>query len=58
MPLADSASSWTDKVRRAEELGFSSISVPDHLGPSWPQLAPMVALAAAAPVTKRIRRRR
>jgi probable F420-dependent oxidoreductase len=55
MPEAPSASAWTDKVRRAEDSGFHSISVPDHLGPSLPQLAPMVALAAAAMVTSTIR---
>ena len=44
-----------DRVRRAEDLGFHSISVPDHLGPNLPQLAPIVALAAAATVTSRIR---
>jgi probable F420-dependent oxidoreductase len=36
-------------------LGFYSLSVPDHLGPSLPQLAPLVALSAAAAVTSRLR---
>lgn len=55
MPLAGSAAEWTDKVRRADDLGFYSVSVPDHLGPSLPQLAPLVALAGAATVTTRVR---
>jgi len=55
IPLADDLASWRDKVKRAEDLGFYSLSVPDHLGPTLPQLAPLIALAAAAPVTERIR---
>lgn len=55
MPLATSASEWEEKVRRANDLGFYSVSVPDHLGPSLPQLAPLVALANAAAVTSRLR---
>lgn len=55
MPLAADMASWTDKVRRAEDAGFYSVSVPDHLGRSLPQLAPLVALSAAAAVTDTIR---
>src|SRR5215213_9499975 len=55
MPLGSSAASWAEKVRRAEDLGFYSISVPDHLGPSLPQLAPLIALALAAALTTRLR---
>jgi len=55
MPLAESASAWASKIRRAEDLGFYSVSVPDHLGPSLPQLAPLVALAHAAATTTRLR---
>jgi probable F420-dependent oxidoreductase len=55
MPSADDARSWGERVRSAEDLGFFSISVPDHLGPALPQLAPLVALAHAAAVTSRIR---
>lgn len=47
--------SWRDKVRRAEDAGFFSVSLPDHLGPTLPQMAPLVALAAAAAVTDRLR---
>lgn len=55
MPYTADADSWTAKVQRAEQLGFYSVSVPDHLGPSLPQLAPMVSLAAAAMVTSTVR---
>ncbi len=55
IPSAPDATTWIAKVRKAEALGFDSVSVPDHLGPSLPQLAPMVALAAAATATTRIR---
>jgi probable F420-dependent oxidoreductase len=55
IPDASTLESWTDKVRRADDLGFWSLSVPDHLGPSLPQLAPVVALASAAAVTSRLR---
>ena len=55
MPNATDRRSWLDKVRRAEDGGFYSISVPDHLGPSLPQLAPLPALAAAAAVTTSLR---
>jgi probable F420-dependent oxidoreductase len=55
IPGAPDAASWAEKMRRAEDDGFYSVSVPDHLGPSLPQLAPMVALAAAAPRTTTIR---
>ena len=55
VPQAPSLAAWKDVARRAEDVGFYSLSVPDHLGPSLPQLAPMVALAAAAAVTSRIR---
>ncbi|WP_425319712.1 TIGR03621 family F420-dependent LLM class oxidoreductase [Amycolatopsis arida] len=42
---------WTAKCRRAEELGYDSITVPDHLGTAP---APFPALAAAAAVTERV----
>ena len=55
VPGATNVAAWKDKVRRAEEQGFFSVSVPDHLSPDLPQLAPFVALAAAAMVTSRLR---
>jgi probable F420-dependent oxidoreductase len=55
MPFTPDADGWVAKVQRAEAMGFYSISVPDHIGPSLPQLAPIVSLASAAMVTERIR---
>ncbi|MFI1393908.1 LLM class F420-dependent oxidoreductase [Streptomyces sp. NPDC020681] len=42
---------WRKKCRRAEELGYDVIQVPDHLG----MMAPFPALVAAAAVTERPR---
>ncbi|CAM5469700.1 LLM class F420-dependent oxidoreductase [Streptomyces fumanus] len=42
---------WQAKCRRAEELGYDVILVPDHLG----MVAPFPALVAAAGVTERVR---
>ncbi|RFU85659.1 TIGR03621 family F420-dependent LLM class oxidoreductase [Streptomyces triticagri] len=50
MDQAD-GSSWRAKCRRAEELGYDVILVPDHLG----MPAPFPALVAAAEVTERPR---
>jgi probable F420-dependent oxidoreductase len=55
IPAASDLRSWQEKVRRADDLGFYSLSVPDHLGPSLPQLAPLIALASAAAVTDSLR---
>lgn len=49
---APSAQAWRSLVRRVEELGYSSVFIPDHFGD---QLAPMVALAAAAEATTTLR---
>ncbi|MFG3361784.1 LLM class F420-dependent oxidoreductase [Streptomyces griseofuscus] len=46
-----SAAEWRAKCRRAEELGYDVILVPDHLG--W--VAPFPALVAAAQATERAR---
>jgi probable F420-dependent oxidoreductase len=43
---------WLAMARRAEELGYSVLLVPDHL---TRQLSPVPALAAAAGVTTRLR---
>jgi probable F420-dependent oxidoreductase len=45
------AADWRAKCRRAEELGYDVIHVPDHLG----LVAPFPALVAAAAVTERPR---
>jgi len=49
---AASAEDWTALARRAEELGYASLLVPDHLGR---QLSPIAALSAAAAATTRLR---
>ncbi|MFD9896099.1 TIGR03621 family F420-dependent LLM class oxidoreductase [Amycolatopsis sp. NPDC059027] len=47
MAICESRAKWRDKARRAEDLGYDVIQVPDHLGLP----APFPALAAAAEVT-------
>jgi hypothetical protein len=47
----DGRDEWIRKCRRAEELGYDVITVPDHLGAP----SPLPALAAAAAVTERPR---
>ena len=49
---ARSAEGWTALAQRAEELGYGSLLVPDHLGS---QLSPIAALATAAAVTRTLR---
>lgn len=43
---------WRRIATRAEELGYSSLLVPDHLGS---QLSPITAIATAAAATERLR---
>lgn len=43
---------WRTTARKAEDLGFSTLSVADHL---WTGLAPLTALVAAAEVTSKLR---
>ena len=45
------AGEWRARCRRAEQLGYDVIQVPDHLG----MIAPFPALVAAAAVTERPR---
>ncbi len=47
-----SAGEWRDLARKAEDLGYSTLYVPDHLDDQW---APMVALAVAAEATTTMR---
>lgn len=49
---ADSRAAWQDKARKLEDLGFSMLTAPDHIGAFF---SPMVALVSAAAVTSRIR---
>ena len=49
---APDRASWLDLARRAEDLGYSTLSLPDHFGD---QFAPFAALGAVAATTERIR---
>ena len=49
---ARTADAWIALARRAEELGYSSLLVPDHLGL---QLSPIAAMATAAAATTTLR---
>ncbi len=48
----DHGHDWAETARRIEDLGYSTMLVPDHLGD---QLAPLPAVAAAAAVTTTLR---
>ena len=47
-----SARSWAEQARKAEDLGYSALLMPDHFGD---QLAPVPALAAVAAATTTLR---
>ena len=49
---AASPRAWRDLARKAEDLGYSTLYVPDHLDDQW---APMVALTVAAEATTTLR---
>lgn len=49
---ADSATAWTDLARKVEDLGYSTLFLPDHFGD---QFAPIPALSVAAAVTTDLR---
>lgn len=49
---AADAAAWTAVARKAEDLGYATLLVPDHLNP---QLAPFSALAVAAAATTTLR---
>ena len=46
------ARAWAEQARRAEDLGYSALLMPDHFGD---QLAPVPALAAVAAATTTLR---
>jgi probable F420-dependent oxidoreductase len=46
------AQSWADQARKAEDLGYAALLMPDHFGD---QLAPVPALVAAADATSTLR---
>jgi probable F420-dependent oxidoreductase len=49
---ATSAKEWADTARKAEDLGYSTLTLPDHFGD---QLAPVPAMMAAAAATTSLR---
>jgi probable F420-dependent oxidoreductase len=49
---AASAGDWADLARKAEDLGYSTLFLPDHFGD---QLAPVPAMQAAADATSELR---
>jgi probable F420-dependent oxidoreductase len=49
---AASGASWRDRARKIEDLGFSSLFMPDHFGE---ELAPLPAIAMAAAHTTTLR---
>src|SRR4051812_17671035 len=46
------AAGWAEQARRIEDLGYATLTIPDHF---TDQLAPLPALAAAAAVTTTLR---
>ena len=50
--IATTGDEWADLARRAEDLGYSTLFMPDHFGD---QLAPVPALMAAAAATTTLR---
>jgi probable F420-dependent oxidoreductase len=50
---AASAAAWREQARTMEDLGYSTLYVPDHFVDT--ELAPMVAMAVAAEATTRLR---
>src|SRR3989454_2741688 len=49
---ATSRAAWAEKARKCEDLGYSVLTVPDHL---TDLLAPLPALVSAAEATKSLR---
>jgi probable F420-dependent oxidoreductase len=49
---AASPTAWRELARKAEDLGYSTLYMPDHLGDQW---APLVALTVAAEATSTLR---
>ncbi len=49
---AASASEWIETAKKAEDLGYSALLMPDHFGD---QLSPVAALSTAAAVTQHLR---
>lgn len=52
LATSPSATDWAEQAKKAEDLGFSSLLMPDHFGD---QLAPIPALMAAAGATTQLK---
>ena len=49
---APDGKAWRSKARKTEDLGYSTLFIPDHFGDQW---APLVALTVAAEATTTLR---
>ena len=49
---APDGKAWRDVARKTEDLGYTTLYLPDHFGDQW---APTVAIAIAAEVTRSLR---
>jgi probable F420-dependent oxidoreductase len=49
---ASSGAAWRALARKTEDLGYSTLFMPDHLGEQW---APLIAMTAAAEATTTLR---
>jgi probable F420-dependent oxidoreductase len=54
MPPLTEVTTWRDRVRRIEDLGFSTVTISDHLAGGW-AMEPIVAMTVAAEATTRLR---
>ena len=52
LSTAKSGADWAEQARKAEDLGYSTLFLPDHFGD---QLAPLPAMMAAADATTELR---
>ena len=51
LSTAASGKEWREKARKVEDLGYSTLFIPDHFGDQW---APTVAMTIAAEATEQI----
>ncbi|HET9441855.1 MAG TPA: TIGR03621 family F420-dependent LLM class oxidoreductase [Acidimicrobiales bacterium] len=51
LSTAPSGAAWRDKARKVEDLGYSTLYLPDHLDDQW---GPLVAMTVAAEATRRL----
>ena len=49
---AASTDAWRALARTSEDLGYSTLYIPDHMGDQW---APLIALTVAAEATATLR---